>query len=67
MTYCILFLLGLLTLWAGFKTADEVYRLALILTAVFPLGWAYLSSPSLLQCSSGIVILCAYQKYISLS
>lgn len=64
MAYCILFLLGLITLGIGFKTNEEVHRLAL---AVFPLGWGYFSSPLLFQCLSGIVIFGAYQIYFSSS
>ena len=41
MTYCILFLLGLVILWIGIKTADEVHRLALTSTAILPLSWGY--------------------------
>ncbi len=67
MAYCILFLLGLVTLWIGIKTADEVHRLALASAAVIPLSWGYLSSPLLFQCLSGILILGAYQIYISSS
>lgn len=65
MAHCILFLLGLVILWVGIKTADEVHRLALASTAAIPLGWGYFSSPFLFQCLSGIAILCAYQIYIS--
>ena len=67
MTHCILLLLGLIILWVGIKTADEVYRLALAFTAAIPLGWGYFSSPFLFQCLSGILVLCVYQKYISYS
>lgn len=67
MAYCILFLLGLVTLWIGIKTADEVHRLALASAAVIPLSWGYFSSPLLFQCLSGILILGAYQIYISYS
>ena len=67
MTHYIIFLLGLLILWAGIKNADEVHRLALACTAVIPLGWGYFSSPFIFQCLSGIVILCVYQIYISYS
>ncbi|MEM8720051.1 MAG: hypothetical protein AAGE84_12170 [Cyanobacteria bacterium P01_G01_bin.39] len=61
----ILFLLGLVTLWIGVKTVDEVHRLALASTAVIPLGWGYFSSPFLFQCLSGLLILGAYQIYLS--
>lgn len=67
MAYCILFLLGLVTLWIGIKTADEVHRLALASAAVIPISWGYFSSPFLFQCLSGILILGAYQIYISYS
>ena len=67
MTYCILFLFGLIILWTGVKTADEVHRLALTSSAIFPLSWGYFSSPFLFQCLSGILILCVYQIYISYS
>ena len=67
MTHCILFLLGLVILWIGVKTADEVHRLAFASAAVFPLSWGYFSSPLLFQCLSGIIVLCAYQIYISYS
>ena len=65
MANCILFLLGLGTLWVGIKAADEVHRLALASAAVLPLGWGYISSPALFQCLSGILILGVYQIYIS--
>ena len=65
MAYCILFLLGLVILSIGIKTADEVHRLALASAAVVPLGWGYFSSPFLFQCLSGILILGIYQIYIS--
>ena len=64
MTHCILFLLGLVTLWIGIKAVDDVHRLALTSAAVFPLGWGYFSSPLLFQCLSAIAILCVYQIYI---
>ncbi|MCC0179635.1 hypothetical protein I4641_22015 [Waterburya agarophytonicola K14] len=67
MTHCILLLLGLVILWVGIKTADEVYRLALTSAAVIPLSWGYFTSPFLFQCLSGIVIFCIYQMYISYS
>ena len=67
MAYSILFFFGLIILWAGIKTADEVHRLALTSTAILPLSWGYFSSPFLFQCLSGILILCAYQIYISYS
>ena len=60
MTYCILFLLGLVILvilWVGIGTADDVHRLAFASAAVIPLGWGYFSSPFLFQCLSGIFIL----------
>ncbi len=66
MTHCILFLLGLVILWIGIKTTDEVHRLALTSAAVFPLGWGYFSSPVWFQCLSGILILGAYQIQISI-
>ena len=66
MTQCILFLLGLVTLWIGSKTTEEVHRLALTSAAVFPLSWGYFSSPLWLQFLSGILILGAYQIYISI-
>lgn len=65
MTYFILFLLGLAILWIGFKTAEEVYRLALAAVGFLILFWGYVLSPSLFQWLSGIVILVAYQVYIS--
>ena len=49
MTHYILLLLGVVILWVGIKTADEVYRLALASAAVIPLGWGYFSSPFLFQ------------------
>ena len=64
MGYCILFLLGLVTLWIGIKIADDVHRLALSSIAIFPIGWGYFSSPLLFQCLIGILILAAYQIYI---
>ena len=67
MAYCILFLLGLITLWIGIKTSEEVHRLALGCAAVIPLSCGYFSSPFLFQCLSGILILCIYQMYISYS
>ncbi len=65
MAYCILFLLGLVILSLGIKTADEVHRLALASAAVVPLSCGYFSSPFLFQCLSGILILGIYQIYIS--
>ena len=65
MVSCIVFLLGLGTLWIGIRTADEVHRLALASAAVISLGWGYIYSPTLFQCLSGIMILGAYQIYIS--
>ena len=65
MTYCILFFLGLAMLWVGLKTAEEVHRLALAAVGLLSLSWGYLSSPLLFQWLSGIVILGAYQIYIS--
>lgn len=65
MAHCILFLLGLVILWIGIKTADEIHRLALTSAAVVPLSWGYFSSPFLFQCLSGILILGVYQIYIS--
>ena len=65
MTYCILFFLGLAIIWVGLKTAEEVYRLALASVGLVSLSWGYLSSPSLFQWLSGILILGAYQIYIS--
>lgn len=67
MTHYILLFLGLVILWVGIKTADEVFRLAWASAAIIPLGWGYFSSPVLFQCLSGIAILCAYQIYISYS
>ena len=67
MAYCILFLLGLITLWIGIKAADEIHRLAIASAAVIPLGCGYFCSPFLFQCLSVIVILCIYQMYISYS
>ena len=66
MAYCILFLFGLVTLWLGIKAADEVHQLALASTAFIPLGWGYFSSPFLFQCICGVLILGAYQIYISI-
>lgn len=67
MAYCILFLLGLATLWTGIKMTDEVHRLALASAAIFPLGWGYFCSPLFFQCLSGILILGAYQIYIAIA
>ena len=67
MTHCILFLLGLITLWVGIKNSDEVHRLALATVAVIPMSWGYFSSPFLFQFLSGILILCVYQIYIAYS
>ena len=67
MAHYILFLLGLITLSTSIKTADEIHRLALASAAVFPLSWGYFSSPFLFQCLGGILILGAYQIYISYS
>ncbi len=64
MTYCILFLLGLATTWVGFKTGDEIHRLALASVGLVSLSWGYLFSPCLFQSLSGILILGAYQIYI---
>ncbi len=64
MAHCILFLLGLITLWTGLKTADQVHRLALASAGIVALSWGYISSPWLFQCLSGILILGAYQIYI---
>ncbi len=66
MTYCILFFLGLITFWAGLKTAEEVHSIALASAGLVSLSWGYFSSPSLFQWLSGILILGAYQIYISL-
>lgn len=44
MTYCILFLLGLVILWVNIATADEVHRLAFAFAIVIPLGWRSFSS-----------------------
>ena len=66
MAHCILFLIGLLTLWISIQTADEVHRLALSSAAVLPLCWGYFSSPLLFQCLSGILILGAYQIYTAI-
>ena len=65
MTHCILFLLGLAIFWIGFKTTEEVYRLALAAVGLLTSVWGYLSSPSLFQWLSAVVILGAYQVYIS--
>jgi hypothetical protein len=65
MTYWILFLLGLIILWVGLKTAEEVYRLALTSAGLISISWGYFSSPSLFQWLSGNVVLGAYQIYIS--
>ena len=65
MTHYILLFLGLVILWIGVRTADEVFRLAIASAAVIPLGWGYFSSPVLFQFISGIAILCIYQIYIS--
>ena len=67
MVHCILFFGGLLILWIGSQTSDEVHRLALASAAVLPLSWGYFSSPLVFQCLSGILILGAYQIYISYS
>ena len=67
MAHCILFILGLITLWIGIKTADEIHRLAIASAAIIPIGWGYFSSPFIFQCLSGIIILCVYQMYISYS
>ena len=67
MAHCILFFLGLIVLWLGIKTADEVYRIALTSAAIVPIGWGYFYSPSLFQCLSGILILGVFQLYISYS
>ncbi len=66
MTHCILLFLGLVTLWIGIKTTDEVHRLALTSAAVFPLSWGYFSSPLWFQFLSGVLILGVYQIYISI-
>ncbi len=65
MTYCILFFLGLGTIWVALKRTEEIYRLALTSLGLLALGWGYFSSPSLFQLMSGIVILSAYQIYIA--
>lgn len=66
MTYTVLFFLGLITFWTGLKTAEEVHRIALASAGLVSLSWGFLSSPSLFQWLSGIVVLGAYQVYISL-
>ena len=65
MTYCLLFFLGLGILWVCLKTAEEVYRLALASVGLLTIGWGFLYSPSLFQWLSGMLILGAYQIYIS--
>ena len=65
MTHWILLVLGLLILWVGLKTAEEVYRLALASAGLISLSWGYFASPSLFQWLSGIAVLGAYQVYIS--
>ena len=67
MAHCILFLLGLVTLWIGIKATDEIHRLAITSAAVITLSWGYFSSPFVFKCLSAIVILCVYQMYISYS
>ena len=67
MTYCILFLLGLVILWVGIRTADDDHGLAVASAAVIPLNWGYFSSPFLFQCLSGILILGNCGVYTSYS
>lgn len=67
MAHCILFFLGLAILWVASKTADEIHQIALATAAIFPLSWGYCSAPSLWQCLGGIIIVCAYEIYVSYS
>ncbi len=57
MMYPILLILGLSAIWRSYRTRDEVYRLAWIAVSFLALGWGYLSSPTLIQVLSLMLIL----------
>jgi hypothetical protein len=65
MTYLILLGIGLSLMWLSRKTTEEVHCLALRFISSICLSWGYLTSPPLVQWLSGILILGAYQIYIS--
>ncbi len=57
MIYLIFWLVGLATIWAGVRTTEEVYRIALILTGSICLLWVFALSPLLVQLLSLIFML----------
>ncbi|MEO1560740.1 MAG: hypothetical protein AAFS12_14315, partial [Cyanobacteria bacterium J06632_19] len=47
--YPVLFIIALCTIWLGLKIAEEVYRIAVIITGAILLVMAFVSAPSFVQ------------------
>ncbi|MGB3758297.1 MAG: hypothetical protein WBA07_18285 [Rivularia sp. (in: cyanobacteria)] len=62
--YPVLFILGLCTIWLGFKIAEEVYRIAVLFTGVILLVMGFASAPSVIQIGSVLLLLVVYQLYV---
>ncbi len=62
--YPVLFILGLCTIWLGFKIAEEVYRIAVLFTGVILLVMGFASAPSVIQIGSVLLLLAVYQLYV---
>ncbi len=62
--YPVLFILGLCTIWLGFKIAEEVYRIAVLFTGVILLVMGFASAPSVIQIGSALLLLAVYQLYV---
>ncbi|MEO1373416.1 MAG: hypothetical protein AAFW70_03635 [Cyanobacteria bacterium J06635_10] len=63
--YMVLFILALGTIWLGLKIAEEVYRIAVVLTGVILLVMGFVSAPSFVQIGCILLLLGVYQLYIS--
>lgn len=48
-TYLVLLTVGLGTIWAGLRIAEEVYRIALVATGLICLAWGFTLSPDPVQ------------------
>lgn len=47
--YLLLISLGIVTIWLGFKIAEEVYQIALISTGVLTVTWGFAIAPAEVQ------------------
>ncbi len=63
--YLVLFILALATIWLGLKIAEEVYRIAVLITGAILLIMGFVLAPSVIQIVSVLLILSVYQLYVS--